>query len=198
MFCSMKQPGGVGSAVIWEEPAEYVESFLKFRRYFTLENTIARALFDLARKPLSAWQRTDIKVMRRPGRIQTAGGAVSSALYGAAFGIQAANMRAAANHEIQSPGGQITKAVQRRVWDLQPASVHELVVAPMNIHDEIMCVTHPDYVKQVTEKVRTTVESFRPQVPLIGMSWFESMANWAEKKTGAEKVKIRCPEMMEF
>ena len=63
----MRQPAGVGSAVIWHEPAEFVESFLKFRRYFTLENTIAKA------------------------RIQTAGGAVSSALYGAAFGIQAAN-----------------------------------------------------------------------------------------------------------
>jgi len=68
----------------------------------------------------------------------------------------------------------------------------------MNIHDEIMCVTHPAAVKEVTDQVRTTVESFRPQVPLIGMSWFESMANWAEKKAGAEKVKIRCPEMMEF
>ncbi len=197
-FCSMRQPDGEGSAVIWHEPVEYVESFLKFRRYFTLENTIAKTLFDLARKVPVAWRKADIKVMRRPGRIQTAGGAVSSALYGAAFGIQAANMRAAANHEIQSPGGQITKAVQRRIWDLQPAGVHNLRVAPMNIHDEIMCVTHPDWVQQVTEQVRTTVESFRPQVPLIGMSWFESMANWAEKKTGAEKVKIRCPEMMEF
>ncbi len=90
--------------------------------------------------------------MRRPGRIQTAGGAVSSALYGAAFGIQAANMRAAANHEIQSPGGQITKAVQRRIWDLQPTGIHDLVVAPANVHDEIMCVTHPGSVKQVTEE----------------------------------------------
>ena len=197
-FCSMRQPAGVGSAVIWHEPAEYVESFLKFRRYFTLENTIAKALFDLARKVPAAWRKTDIKVMRRPGRIQTAGGAVSSALYGAAFGIQAANMRAAANHEIQSPGGQITKAVQRRIWDLQPSGVHELLVAPANIHDEIMCVTQPGSVKQVTEVVRESVESYRPQVPLIGMSWFESMANWAEKKAGAEKVKIRCPEMMEL
>jgi hypothetical protein len=197
-FCSMRQPGGVGSAVIWHEPAEYIESFLKFRRYFTLENTIAKALFDLARKPPAEWRKTDIKVMRRPGRIQTAGGAVSSALYGAAFSIQAANMRAAANHEIQSPGGVITKAVQRRIWDLQPAGIHDLAVAPANVHDEIMCVTHPGSVKQVTEVVRESVESYRPQVPLIGMSWFESMANWAEKKAGAEKVKIRCPEMMEF
>jgi len=198
LFCSMRQPAGVGSAVIWHEPAEYVESFLKFRRYFTLENTIAKTLFDLARKVPTEWRKTDIKVMRRPGRIHVEHGAVSSALYGAAFGIQAANMRAAANHEIQSPGGQITKAVQRRIWDLQPAGVHDLRVSPMNIHDEIMCVTHPGHVKQVTERVRMIVESFRPQVPLIGMSWFESMSNWAEKKAGAEKVKIRCPEMMEF
>ena len=119
-FCSMRQPGGVGSAVIWHDPTDYVESFLKFRRYFTLENTIARALFDLARKPPAEWRKTDIKVQRRPGRIQMAGGAVASALYGAAFGIQAANMRAAANHEIQSPGGPITKAVQRRIWMNRP------------------------------------------------------------------------------
>ena len=191
----MRQPAGVGSAVIWHEPAEYVESFLKFRRYFTLENTIAKALFDLARKPPAAWRKTDIKVMRWPGRIQTADGAVSSALYGAAFGIQAANMRAAANHEIQSPGGQITKAVQRRIWDLQQAGVHDLRVALLNVHDELMCVTHPAAVKKVTEVVREAVESYRPQVPLIGMTWFEDMANWAEKKGGAEPVKIRAPEM---
>ena len=56
-FCSMRQPGGVGSAVIWQEPAEYVESFLGFRRYFTLENTIAKALFNLARKPPAEWRK---------------------------------------------------------------------------------------------------------------------------------------------
>ena len=127
----------------------------------------------------------------RSNRYQTAGGAVASALYGAAFQIQAANMRAAANHEIQSPGGQITKAVQRAIWDLQPSGIHELLVGPMNIHDELMCSTHPSVVKQVTEKVRTVVESYRDKVALIGMSWFEAMDNWAEKKDGAEKVKIR-------
>lgn len=77
----MRQPVGVGSAVIWHEPAEYVESFLEFRRYFTLENTIAKTLFELARKVPTEWRKTDIKVMRRPGRIQTASGAVSSALH---------------------------------------------------------------------------------------------------------------------
>ena len=194
-FCSMKQPAGIGSQVVWDEPAEYVESFLGFRRYFTLENKICRALFDLARKPPKGWRNHPIKVVRST-RVQTAGGAVASALYGAAFQIQAANMRAAANHEIQSPGGQITKDVQRAIWDIQPAGIHELLVGVMNIHDELMCSTHPSVVGQVTKTVRRVVESYRDKVPLIGMSWFEEMANWAEKKDGAEKVKIRAPEMM--
>ena len=171
---------------MWDEPAEYIESFLGFRRYFTLENKICRALFELARKPPKGWRNHPIKVVRS-NRVQTAGGAVASALYGAAFQIQAANMRAAANHEIQSPGGQITKAVQRAIWDIQPAGIHELLVGPMNVHDELMCSTHPSVVKQVTEKVRTVVESYRDKVPLIGMCWFEEMANWAEKKDGAQK-----------
>jgi len=135
----------------------------------------------------------EIKVVRRD-RVQTAGGAVSSALYGAAFSMQAANMRAAANHEIQSPGAEITKHVQRTIWDLQPIGVNQWHVAPMNIHDEIMCVTRPDVVPSVTQVVRDSVEHFRPKVPLIGMDWNEEMANWAEKKSGT--IKIRAPEMM--
>jgi hypothetical protein len=193
-FCSMTQPGGIGSQVVWADPSDYVESFLGFRRYFTLENMICRALFDLARKPPKEWRDCKVKVVRRD-KVQTAGGAVASALYGAAFQIQAANMRAAANHEIQSPGGQITKDVQRRIWNLQPAGIHELVVAPMNVHDEILCVTRPDCVPQVTEQVRAGVEFYRPKVPLIGMTWNQEMASWAEKKGGSLPVKIRAAEM---
>lgn len=193
-FCSMRQPGGIGTAVEWHDPAEYVESFLGFRRYFTLENKIVKALFDLARRPPAWWRGVDVKVVRRD-RVQTAGGAVSSALYAASFGLQAANMRAAANHEIQSPGGEITKRVQRRIWDHQPAGVHELIVAPMNVHDEIMCPTHPDYVDAVGETIRDTVESYRAKVPLIGMTWFKRLANWADKKSGSDRLKICAPEM---
>ena len=194
-FCSMTQPDGIGSAVIWAEPAEYVESFLGFRRYFTLENQIAGQLFDLARKPPKHWRNCKVKVVRRD-RVQYAAGAVASALYGAAFQIQAANQRAAANHEIQSPGGQITKAAQRQVWDHQPAGVNDFVVAPMNIHDEIMCVTHPDHVEPVSQTIRASVESYRDKVPLIGMTWNKSMDNWAGKKSGTVTVKIQPPEMM--
>lgn len=197
-FCSMKQPDGIGGKVVWGEPDDYVESFLGFRRYFTLENTITKALYDLSRKLPEAWRKCKIKVVRRD-RVQFAGGALSSALYGAAFQIQAANQRAAANHEIQSPGGQVTKAVQRAVWDLQPTGIHELYVAVMNIHDELMCVTHPDYVQPVADKVREKVEYYRNRpegnVPLIGMTWCLSMANWAEKKGSATTLKMRSPLM---
>jgi len=65
----------------------------------------------------------------------------------------------------------------------------------MNIHDELMVVTKPEYVPLVTEKVREVVEFYRPQVPLIGMTWNESQANWAEKKGGSITVKMAAPEM---
>ena len=168
-FCSMRQPAGIGSAVVWAMPAEYIETFLGFRRYFTLENKICKALFDLARKPPKQWQHCKVKVVRRD-RVQTAGGAVASALYGSAFQMQAANMRAAANHEIQSPGAEITKSVQRRLWDLQPAGIHPLRLAPLNVHDELMVVAMPSVVHDITAGVREVVESFRTHVPLLGMS----------------------------
>jgi len=193
-FCSMTQPAGIGTKVVWKDPVDYAETMLGFRRYFTLENRVCRVLFDLACKPPKHWKDCKVKVVRRD-RVQTAGGAVSSALYGAAFSMQAANMRAAANHEIQSPGAEITKHVQRKIWDLQPAGVHDWHVAPINIHDEIMCVTRPDRVSSVAQVVTEAVEHFRPYVPLIGMDWFEGMNNWAEKKSGSKQIKIRAAEM---
>lgn len=197
-FCSMRQPGGIGSQVIWRDPAPYVETFLGFRRYFHLENQICRELFGLARKPPKGWLKHPVKVARRD-RIQSAGGAVQSALYGAAFAIQAQNMRSAANHEIQSPGAEITKRAQRRIWDLQPAGVHKLLVAPMNVHDELMVVNDPSVTEAITVVVRETVEYYRPQVPLIGITWYRVMGNWAGKKGGGceGEMKVEPPEKIE-
>jgi len=196
MFGSMKQPDGIGSAVIWHDPADCMKSLLGFPRYFTLENTICRALFDLARKPPKHWKECSAKVVRR-NRIQSAGGATASAIYGAAFQIQAANTRQAGNHEIQSTGAQITKALQRRIWDLQPAGVHEFLVAPMNVHDEIMCVNKPEMADAVAAVVVKVVESYRETIPLIGMTWFKKMATWAGKKGGdvEGEVKVQSPRM---
>lgn len=178
-FCSMRQPGGIGTRVEWHEPADYIESLFGFRRYFTLENLICKSLFQLANHPPEEWKKYKMPVVRRD-RVQTAGGALQSALYAAAFGIQASNMRAAANHVIQSSGAQITKHVQRNIWDLQPTGVSPWKVQPCNIHDEILCPTAPDYVSKVTETVKQTVESYRDRVPLIAMDW-GTLSTWADK-----------------
>jgi hypothetical protein len=181
LFCSMRQPGGIGTKVEWNEPSEHIESLFGFRRYFTLENQIVKALYNLANEPPKEWLRMTIKVTRRD-REQTASGALRSALFAAAFAQQAANMRAAANHVIQSSGAQITKRVQRNIWDVQPGGINHWRVQPINIHDEILSPTHPDYISEVTKIVNETVETFRSKVPLIKMSWKTNLKTWADKK----------------
>lgn len=180
MFSALRQPRGIGTAVEWHDPADYIESMFGFRRYFTLENRIIKALFELAQAPPADWKAQKVKVQRRD-REQTAMGATQSALYGAAFALQSSNIRAAANHVIQSSGAQVTKEVQRKIWDVQPPGVSEWLVQPMNVHDEIMCPTRPDYVDRVKCIVDTTVESFRPKVPLIKMEWDTTLTSWADK-----------------
>lgn len=179
-FCSMRQPGGLGTQVEWHDPAEFIESLLGFRRYFTLENKICKTLFGLANDPPKIW--TDFKIrVRRRDRSQTGSGACQSALYAAAFQIQAAALRQAANHEIQSTGSQINKRVQRNIWNLQPFGVHPWVVHGINIHDEVHIVSRPEYVDKIAEVVNETVESFRDLIPLIKMDWHKKEKSWADK-----------------
>ena len=180
MFCSMRQPGGIGSHVEWHEPAEFIESKMGFRRYFTLENQICRALFELAESPPKSWQQYKTKVIRRD-RVQTTVGAVRSALYAAAFAIQAGNMRAAANHEIQSFGAIITKMVQRKVWDIQPCGITKWLVRPLNVHDEIQCPHDPSVRERVMSTVKEAVESVRSKVQLIKIDWKDKLSTWADK-----------------
>jgi DNA polymerase I-like protein with 3'-5' exonuclease and polymerase domains len=179
-FQSMTQPEGLGKRIYWNTPPDYCESFLGFRRYYTLENKICEALYTLARKLPKEWQKNNVKCVRS-NRVQYATGAVSSALFGAAFGLQSANVRSAANHQIQSPGAQLTKRAQRLVWDLQPSGVGKWCVAPMQIHDEIVAVTSPEYVQPVADCINSTVESFKEKVPLIGMTWKANVNSWGDK-----------------
>ena len=51
----------------------------------------------------------------------------------------------------------------------------------MNIHDEVLSVTRPDKVDEVSKIVSETVESYRELIPLVGMVWNKDMKNWAEK-----------------
>lgn len=185
MFQPLRQEGGIGTNIEWVEPKEYVESFLGFRRYYTLEYKIVRAIIDLAQDLPKEWKDDDVKVVRSEKRgEQKAWGALSSALYGAGFGIAERIVRASANHQIQSPGAELTKDTQVAIWSLQPVGVHEFNVAPMNVHDEVISVTKPEFVKPQSEIVQEKVESYRDKVPLIGMKWCLDMANWAEKKGG--------------
>ena len=64
--------------------------------------------------PPKEWKELKIKVVRRE-RVQTACNALRSSLFGAAFQVQAANMRAAGNHVIQSAGATLTKGLQRKI-----------------------------------------------------------------------------------
>jgi hypothetical protein len=179
--CSMRQTGGIGTKVTWHEPSDYIESVFGFRRFFTLENMICRAIYDLAEKPPPHWKYlVPGKVVRRD-RQQLAVGATQSALFGAAFQMQAANMRAAANHVIQSAGAYITKHLQRRIWDLQPSGVSPFAVLPLNIHDELQVPALPGYRQRLEAVVNETVESFRGSVPLIGIDWSGGMESWADK-----------------
>ncbi len=179
-FQALKQPNGIGNAIFWTDPADYSETFLGFRRFFTLENSIVKSLFNLARKPPRQWGEVKLKVIRSD-RVQYAHGAVASALYGAAFQVQSASTRAANNHLIQSPGAQITKRVQRRIWDVQPSGVNDWHVAPMNVHDEVMVVMTPSVREKVAEIVTETVVSYRDRVPLIAMGWGMNMRSWGDK-----------------
>jgi DNA polymerase I-like protein with 3'-5' exonuclease and polymerase domains len=178
-FCSIRQEGGPGSKIVWKDPAEYVENFFGFRRWFILENRITKTLFELAENPPEEWKNLKVKVRRRD-REQTIAGAVQSALFGCAFQIQAANMRAAANHEIQSSGAQITKICQRKLWDVQPHGVNKWYVQPMNVHDEILAPMTKEVVDKCHKIIYDSVESFRPRVPLIEFE-FKPMQSWAEK-----------------
>jgi hypothetical protein len=104
-----------------------------------------------------------------------------SALFGAAFGIQNSNMRAGANHEIQSTGGQITKEAENDIWDIQPTGIHDWYVRPMNVHDEVMTACDPCVSTLVKSKVDKYVTRRQADVPLLEIEWSTNMSSWAEK-----------------
>lgn len=181
-FEAMYQPNGIGTQIMWKEPKEYAESFLGFRRYFTMEFRVVKALYDIANNPteemLAMGQLTRVK---RRDRIQTGAGALQSAVYAGAFNLQSSVIRAAQNHLIQSPGGQITKELQTRIWGLQPFGISDWEVMPMNIHDEIQLVHKPKHREVVETIVKTFIEEYKDLIPMIGMTWKKNLNNWGDK-----------------
>lgn len=180
-FCSMRQPKGIGSQIIWRDPPEYIVSFLGFRRYFTLENSIVKCLYQLGINPPDNLNVSGI--CRRRDRDQTKRGALQSALFACALQLQAYNMRAAANHQIQSVGAQITKELQCGIWEkFQPIGISEWKVQSFNIHDEIVCVHVPELTEEIANYVREFVDTYKSKIPLIAMSWRTDVKDWSEIK----------------
>jgi hypothetical protein len=170
----------MGGAIKQKKPAVAIESLLGFKRYFHLENYLIACIYEIAENPPKEWLKIKAKITRSRKGEQQVGHALRSALYGAAFATQNANIRQAANHRIQSTGAGITKAVQRAIWDIQPVGIHKFIVRGANIHDEIQCPTDPAYEEIVTKTVFETVEKFRPLIPLIGID-FGRLSTWADK-----------------
>jgi hypothetical protein len=62
-------------------------------------------------------------------------------------------------------------------------------VAPLNVHDEIMTVN--DCPGAVAAAVRQAVESYRPVVPLIAMTWYGKLSDWSDKENGLEPMELK-------
>lgn len=182
----------LGGRITRSDPVEFIGSMFGYRRYFTLEIQIIKALADLAENPPKDWLDLKIKVLRRADRgLQTVGNAVRSALYGAAFGVQSAAQRAGSNQRIQAAGARITKVVQHAIWKKhQPAGFSSWQVRPLNIHDEILVITKPELKESIAVTVQTSVESFRARVPLIKMEWHE-MVSWSKNLQANDVLAIR-------
>lgn len=179
-YSPLHQPEGLGTRIEWRDPKMYIETLLGFRRYFNLEFEVVHGLYELAQNPPEDWKNIMGTVARRD-LFQTITGATQSALYGAAFALQNYVARSAINHPIQGTGAQITKRVERELWDIQPAGYHQWIVIPCNIHDEIFAAVHPDYIEQVEEIIKRSVNRLQPLIPLLQFEWKKGLQTWADK-----------------
>lgn len=177
-FCSMIQPNGLGTKVIWRDPKATAQSLFGTRRYYHFENKATKFLFDLANNLPKELKNINVTIKRRD-REQTVFGATQSALYAAAFAIQAKNLRTARNHRIQGTGAEVTKILQYAIYDLQPIGICEWKVQLFNVHDELEVVNNiPELVK---ETVNSIVSQLQEKIPLLKIDWQEKMLNWKDK-----------------
>jgi DNA polymerase I-like protein with 3'-5' exonuclease and polymerase domains len=181
-FTALRQPGGIGSKVIYSQPAEFVENIYGFKRFITLENLVIKRLFELSNNLpgslIAAGKK--LKVMRRD-REQTGDNATRTALLAAAFAQQQANIRAAQNTVIQSSGAESTKALQVAICTIQPRGIQPWKVRAVQVHDSISVVSATESeVKEIGRRVQAFVDKLRERVPLLGIDWLEHANSWAD------------------
>lgn len=186
-FSSMHQTSE-GKIVYRDPPEKFIESVFGFRRYFETEYAVQRMILASIKAMPKEWKDLDIKVERKPGKLQSISGAVCSALYGASFSIQNKVIRASNNHVIQSTGRHLTVGMQAAVWELQPHGIHPFVLRLMSIHDELAVCCQPETVPLVSEKIEAKIDEQCDVVPLISIEWFTDNPSWAEKGDGDNGV----------
>lgn len=178
----ISQPNGKGSEIIYKEPQEYIESFLGFKRFFTLEFKIIKELYKLSLNPPNEITNIGRSFnVKRSDRIQTGLGALQTSILSAAFQLQAHIQRAGINHEIQSPGARITKDLEYDIYQLQPQGIHSYYVSPLNVHDELMTPCMKGIEEELEEIVISYIKNHKVIVPFLKMSWKKNLKNWSEK-----------------
>lgn len=178
-FCSMTQPNGIGTQIIWKDPVKVATSIFGFSRSYALENLICKYLFGLAANPPQSIKILKGKVVRR-NKEQSIVGATQSAIYATCFAMQADNLRSAGNHYIQSPGATVTKLIQWKLLNLQPIGIDEFKIKLYNVHDELLAVNKDKNL--VTEIVQKEVALLRHVIPLLDIDWKDDVSSWGELK----------------
>lgn len=168
----------VDAAYRWANPKQVFTTILGFKRKFDVEIAVAKMLFDF--DPPKQWD--DSNLVQRVSKRQSLYWAVKSCVASALHAIYGRICRIAGNCGIQSVGAQLTKMLQRRLWDLQPTGIHEWQCRTLNIHDELVAVHQPAMTTKVYSVVQAFIEEMRSIVPLLGMDWRLSLHNWSELK----------------
>lgn len=178
--CSMVQPNGIGTRIIWHEPIDKLTSIFGFSRSFEVENDWCRFLFMTANNLPDEIKNNKDKVQRKREKEQTVSGATQSAIYAAAFAQQASNFRQGANGIVQSAGAEVTKRLQFNIYDqVQPKGVAEWNAKTMNIHDEVLTASRqPVTVAAITN---STIKTLAEKIPLVKIDWREKIESWDYK-----------------
>lgn len=162
----------------------FIDSCFGYRRSFETEFEIMEGIIQAMEEikdhlikvqKQERWPKLVRKDKKGP---QTVAGAVSSALYGAAFSVEGKILRAAMNHLIQSAGRTITLRVQHRIWTLQPVGANPFRLKLLSVHDEIGATSTPEDAELIEELVADEVDQLTETVPLLSLEWVKDVGSW--------------------